>query len=474
MKFLSLFSPSLPRNLVYMLQASGYGWGEYMGWFWRAPDIGQVMYRKSLNPTPKARLLLGVAWSLVIIQLMCVVWLMIDGETGWSRLIAVGLLLLTPIVTALVLPLFVWLGQLVVQRPQQGKRLEAAEATFSQHPGIKIAVAGSYGKTTMKNMLATVVAEGKKVGVTPGNLNTPLGLAEFAKQLDGDEEVLIFELGESHAGDIRQLAEMVRPNFGIITGVNEAHLETLGSLEAATATIFELVDFLGPGFVVGNAESQPVKDNADKKMKLYDSRGINGWKVSSVKTDINGTSFNLKKGKKNIKVDTVLLGRHQIGPLSAVADLADSLGLKPKQIEAGIAKIEAVDHRFKPYELAGAIIIDDTYNGNPDGIKTGIDFVGSVKGFKRKIFVTPGLVDTAEQKAKLHRDIGRQAAKVFDEIFVIKNSNAPYIKQGAEKAKFKGSFAEIEDPLGFYQNLESMVASGDLVLLQNDLPDNYA
>lgn len=474
MKLASLFSPSLPRNLVYMMQVSGYRTGEYLAWFWRAPDLSQVMYRKSLDPTPKARLLLGATWLSVVIQLCLIVLTWVDAERIWARLGVVGWLLLQPIITAHFLPIFVWLGQLLVQKPKQGKRLVEAETAFVDHPAIKVAVAGSYGKTTMKNMLATVIAEGKRTGVTPGNLNTPLGLAEFAKQLSGDEEVLIFELGESHPGDIRQLAELVKPNFGLITGVNEAHLSTLGSLEAATDTIFELVDFLGPAFVVGNGESAPVKKRADKKMKLYNSRGVNGWKVSSVKTDIHGTRFSVKKGKKTIKVDTSLLGKHQIGPLCAVVDLADALGLKPKQIEAGIAKIEAIEHRFKPYEMNGATIIDDTYNGNPDGIKAGIEFASTLKGFKRKVFVTPGLVDTAEQKAKLHRSIGRQAAKVFDEVVLMKNSNAPFIARGLQKAGFKGQLTEVDDPLGFYQNLESFVAAGDFVLLQNDLPDNYA
>jgi len=474
MKLVSLFSPNLPRNLVYMLQASGYSAREYLSWFWQTPDIGQVMYRKTLDKTPKARWLLAAAWLIIILQLANLVWILTDAESGWLQLMALGWLLLVPVITAHVLVLFVWLGRLTLQKAAQGKRLSQASEVFADHPAIKIAVAGSYGKTTMKNLLATVIAEGKNVAVTPGNLNTPLGLASFAKSLNGNEEVLIFEFGESHPGDVAELTRLVRPNFGVITGVNEAHLSTMGSLEAATNTIFELADGLGSAFVIGNGESAPVKARADKKMQLYGAKGIDGWKVSGVKTDITATSFTLKKAKKTVKVRAALLGKHQIGPLCAAVDVADALGLKPEQIEAGLARVEAVEHRFKPYELGGAIIIDDTYNGNPDGIRAGIDFADSLKGFKRKIFVTPGLVDTASAKAKLHRSIGRQAAKVFDEVVLIKNSNAPFISQGLQKGGFKGQLTQVEDPLSFYQNLESFVAAGDFVLLQNDLPDNYA
>lgn len=474
MKLFRLFSPKLPTSLVYMLQTSGYKVREYLAWFWQVPDFSQVMYRRSLDPTPKARLLVGAAWLVILLQAIWLVIMVLGAENTWDYLIALGWLLLLPVLTAHLLIVFVWLGQLTLQRAKQGKTLSSAADVFAEHPAIKIAVAGSFGKTTMKSLLSTVIAEGKKLAVTPGNINTPLGLAEFAKSLEGDEEVLVFELGESHPGDIAELTNLVKPNFGVITGVNEAHLSTMGSLEAATDTIFELVDLLGPGSVIGNGESAPVKMRAPKKMQLYTAKGLNGWKVSSVKADINGTRFNLKKAKKTIKVETTLLGKHQIGPLCAAVDIADALGLSPKQIETGLVRVEAVEHRFKPYELSGATIIDDTYNGNPDGIKAGIEFAKSLTGFKRKIFVTPGLVDTAEQKSKLHKEIGRQAAKVFDEVVLMKNSNLPFIKQGLEKGGFKGNLTEVEEPLEFYQSLESFVAGGDFVLLQNDLPDNYS
>lgn len=473
MKFLSLFSPSLSRNLVYMLQASGYSARQYLAWWWRAPDISRVMYRKQLDPTPKARLLIAATWLAIAVQLLNVAWLLLLADSRWQQLIGVGWLLLLPTITAHLLPLIEWIGRLVVQKPQEHQLLDAAQEIFSQHSAIKIAVAGSFGKTTMKDALAIVVSQAKKVAVTPGNLNTPLGLADFAKTLAGDEEVLILELGESHPGDITQLCQLTQPNYGIITGVNEAHLATMGSVAAAGDTIFELVEFLGEAHVIGNGASSAVKQRASKGMYLYGHTGIGKWKVSNVKADLTGTSFTIKQGPKVVQAVTNLLGRHQIGPLSAVVDVADALGLSPKQIEQGLAAIKPFEHRFQKLELHGATIIDDTYNGNIDGMRAGIEFAESVEA-KRKIYVTPGLVDTASQKARLHKDIGRRAARVFDVIVLMKNTNAPFIKQGLAKGGFKGELIEIDDPLNFYQNLESFVAAGDLVLLQNDLTDNYA
>lgn len=473
MKLAALFSPRLVRNLVYMLQSSGYSVRDYLAWFWRVPDISKVMYRKSLDLTPKAKLLILVGWAAVGAQLLHIAWLLLVADSGWQRLSGVGWLLLLPNITAHLLPLVAKIGTFIIQKPKEGQILSAAHQKFSNSPAIKIAVAGSYGKTTMKDVLATVIAKGKKVAVSPGNLNTPLGLAEFAKALNGEEEVIVLEFGESHPGDITELCKLTLPNYGIITGINEAHLSTMGSLASAGDTVFELADWLGPDHIIGNGDNNEVKRRASKKMQLYGINGVGKWKTNDIVADLSGTRFSLKKGTKKVKVDTMLLGQHQVGPLCAVVDVADALGLSVKQIESGLSDTKAFEHRFQKLDLHGAVIIDDTYNGNIDGMKAGIDFAKSVTA-ERKIYVTPGLVDTASQKARLHKDIGKRASGVFDVVVLMKNSNAPFIKQGLEKGRFKGELKEIDDPLGFYQNLESFVAKGDLVLLQNDLTDNYS
>jgi UDP-N-acetylmuramoyl-tripeptide--D-alanyl-D-alanine ligase len=101
-------------------------------------------------------------------------------------------------------------------------------------------------KTSMKEMLKTILSEKFIVRATPGNKNTPLGTSEFIDSLTGDEDIVIFEMGESHVGDISELCEIIKPNKGIITGISEAHLETFGTrYKNLENTIFELVDFLG-------------------------------------------------------------------------------------------------------------------------------------------------------------------------------------------------------------------------------------
>jgi UDP-N-acetylmuramyl pentapeptide synthase len=127
---------------------------------------------------------------------------------------------------------------------------------------------------------------------------------------------------------------------------------------------------------------------------------------------------------------------------------------------------------MEPKKLHGAWVIDDTYNGNSDGVKAGLELLKNSKA-KRRIYVTPGLVEQGGKTKQVHEAIGRQAAESADMVVLMKNSVTDFIVSGLEKAKFKGEILTIDDPLEFYTNLEHFVAAGDVVLMQNDWTDNY-
>ena len=129
---------------------------------------------------------------------------------------------------------------------------------------------------------------------------------------------------------------------------------------------------------------------------------------------------------------------------------------------------------MQPYELSGAWIIDDTYNGNVDGIKAGTELLNELIA-KRKIYVTPGLVDQGRETKAVHLKVGQLIARAQpDSVVLMQNSVTGFIQEGLKEGGFKGELKLVSDPLGFYSNLESFVAAGDLVLMQNDWTDNYA
>ena len=252
------------------------------------------------------------------------------------------------------------LGRLI-QWPVEYFIVDYAKRKLRAHSGLKIAIAGSFGKTTMREILKTVLSSAKKVAAPPGSYNTPLGIAKFVRGLKGDEEVLIFEMGEYYPGDIRKLCNFVQPDIGIITGVNEAHLEKFKDIERTRATIFELADYLGDKSLYINGESKLARaslaeipldkggaESARRGLLLYTRFGAGKWKVERAQTGLSGTSFTLQNGHESISMRSKLLGLHQVGSLSVAVHIASKLGLTVEEIERGIDATKPFEHRLEP------------------------------------------------------------------------------------------------------------------------------
>lgn len=476
MKYWTRFLPSYPKVIIYMLQASGYSISDYLNWLKRVADFRRVEKRQELDYTIKAKLLLGFVWLEEILfigfSLVLIIWF-INLNALLPVILPITLMLLAPLFAAYGIIPILWLGQILVQEPHQRLIIDKAKKIIFENNSYRIAIAGSYGKTSAKEIIATVLSEAKTVASTPGNMNTAIGISRFIRSLTGKEDVTVFELGEEKPGDVAELCDLVMPEAGVITGINEAHLSSFGTLDKTVSTIFEIKDYLGDKTLYKYIESPLVRASVDNSDPfLYSKKGVNGWKVGDVAVDINGTSFKVAKGSKQINVKTKLLGEHHIGILCVAVDIADSLGLTIRQIEEGLSKTEPFEHRMKPMLIHGAWVIDDTYNGNSEGVKVGLELLKTLKA-KRHVYVTPGLVEQGEKTKVVHENIGRLAGKVADVVILMNNSTTDFIVQGLKSAGFKGELKIIDDPLRFYSNLEHFVIEGDVVLMQNDWPDSY-
>jgi UDP-N-acetylmuramyl pentapeptide synthase len=464
--------------IAYMLQSTEYEVGPYLKWYWRTQNFAQVTRRRVLNETRRASLLRDVLRVGMILQVALGLALVIASSrnSGYPELMYFGIALLIsyPVVWAHLVVVPLLLAKWLVAGPASKQAIAESEKLFVGHGGAKIAVAGSYGKTTMKEMLATILAEGKKVAATPANKNVAISHAQFARRLSGDEEVLIIEYGEGAPGDVARFAQTTHPTHAVITGLAPAHLDKYHTLEAAARDIFSVADYILANEVFVSVDSEATRPYLRPNFHTYDHTGIKGWRVSNVDVNQAGTSFVLSKGKKKLSLHSSMLGRHQIGPLSAAAVLAMDLGLTPRQVAAGIAKTSPFPHRMQPYYIGGACIIDDTYNGNLEGIRAGTALLGELTA-GRKWYVTPGLVDQGKDTARIHNEVGKLIAAANPDIVVLmKNSVTAHIQKGLAEGKFKGELRVETEPLTFYTNLEHFVSHGDVVLMQNDWTDNYA
>jgi UDP-N-acetylmuramoyl-tripeptide--D-alanyl-D-alanine ligase len=476
-QLVSMYLPSYPKVLVYMMQGSEYKAGPYLAWLHRTKDFSKVMQRRTLDKTRSARLLLLMLRLGIIVELAAGILLIyLDARhhlTG-GLVFGLALIIVYPIVWAYLLALVLLVGHELVEAPAEQQAVRQSRTQFSKHSGIKIAVAGSYGKTTMKELLKTVLSQGLNVAATPANKNVARSHAQFAKKLSGHEDVLIIEYGEGGPGDVARFAATTQPTHAIITGLAPAHLDQYKTLQAAGEDIFSVASYLHGKNVYVNNDSPEVKPFLKTSYKLFDHSGALGWEASNIRVSIDGTSFHLGKGKKSLHLHSDLVGKHQVGYLSLVAALALQLGLSDKQVIDGIAQTKPFEHRMQPYQLGGAWIIDDTYNGNLEGIAAGTQVLKDLPA-TRKLYVTPGLVNQGEEAKRVHIQVGKLiAAAQPDVVVLMKNSVTSYIETGLKHANYSGKVQIEDNPLEFYTNLTHFVANGDLVVMQNDWTDNYA
>jgi UDP-N-acetylmuramoyl-tripeptide--D-alanyl-D-alanine ligase len=357
--------------------------------------------------------------------------------------------------------------------------LRVAAIKLKKTDVIKIGITGSYGKTSVKEILKTILSQKFRVLATPASYNTPLGIALTVKNLDSTHDVFIAEMGARSKGDIAALTKMVNPTYGVLTGVNNQHLESFGSIENTIDTKYELFENLnadGVGFFSSdNENSRLLFDRFGGEKYLSGFNGEDNLVTASdVKTDVHGMTFTLNiKGERGVKCSTVLLGTHSVKNICLAAAVAYKIGLTPKEIGLGINRIQSIGHRLELMpNNKNIVIIDDSYNSNEDGVLAAMEVLDTFKG--RKIVLTPGLVELGKRENVANLEFGKLLAKHADIVIVVGKHNAEMLINGL----IDGGMAR--ENIKFAKNLNKgnailneIMAEGDVVLFENDLPDNY-
>lgn len=468
-RFLSLYGPSYEKAVVYMLQKSEYKIGRFLRWYFKLPNFSKIFYRGELQKTPVTKAILSI---LILTRLSLII-------TGlfliWKgKLFPVGptLILLAPLIVLLVAIATVSFFDLILVQPQRRKLNKKAEQIFKNSKAKKIAILGSYGKTTVKELLAQVLASKYKVAFTPGNMNTQVAHARFALSLKGDEDFIIVEYGEEEPGDIAKMAEVTSPDYAVITGMAPAHMDFLKSLDGVADELGSILQFVDKSKVFWNGDSEILVDYLGSKLEgssSYSTQKTLGQKLGKIDaTSIDGIKF--KWG--DITVQSQLLGQHMAGPLSLVAGLAERFGLSKNEIQPATLKTKAFDARMQPIKLGPATMINDGYNGNIEGIRAGIETLAKLEISGRKLYATPGLIAQGAENEAVHQQIAQMLAEAnFDKIYLFKNANTEVIKEAMIKLKAPNAVEMVENPLEFLQGIQSFLAAGDVILVQNDLPD---
>ncbi len=292
------------------------------------------------------------------------------------------------------------------------------------------------------------------------------------KHVSGDEDVLIFEYGEAEPGDIDKLARFSRPHYAFVTGLAPAHLDGYASIEAIVKDFKMIQHAVEPTKTFVNQQDKELGKQFNGCV-LYGQNGTEQIKIKDINISLEGMKFRANVAGKTLEFHTGLLGKHHLGPLCAVMMLAEELGLTYQEIQAGVARAKPFEHRMQPRHIHGAWIIDDTYNGNIEGMRAGLELLKDLPG-KRKIYVTPGLVDQGVETEAVHTELGTLIAHANpDKVVLMQNSVTEFIATALKKEGYKGDVQIEANPLEYYTNIEHFLAAGDVIMLQNDWPDSY-
>lgn len=468
-KLLSLFSPKYPQSVIYMLQKSEYRLKRFLPWYFSFPNFNQVINRGQLKKTAAAKVML---LSLILAELGLFISGIILSLANKILFLGPLLILTAPVLAVIIICPFLIILKIFYLKPRWAKQSARAQKIFASTKAKKIAILGSYGKTTVKELLAQVLSEKYKVAYTPGNMNTLVAHARFALSLKGNEDFIIIEYGEEELGDIAKMAEIAKPDYAIITGMAPVHMDSMGSLNLTATELGSILNFMDSENVFWNSESHLLVKYLGTKLKENNSyclKSALGTKISKIDaTNVSGIKFKLG----DLNLTSGLIGKHMVGPLSLVAELGKIFGLNSEQIKTVIQKTHAFEARMQPLSLNGATIINDGYNGNIEGIKAGIELLINLKCSGHKIYVTPGLIMQGQENERVHCQISSLlGASNFDQIYLVRNKNTEIIFKEVSKTSFSGQVEFIEDPLSFYTNIQSFLAKGDIILMQNDLPD---
>ncbi len=341
-----------------------------------------------------------------------------------------------------------------------------------------IGITGSYGKTSSKFILTAILSEKYHTLCTPESYNTTMGVVRTIREkLTPSYEIFVCEMGAKYVGDIKEICDIVHPHFGIITSIGPQHLETFGTVDNIIKTKLELADAVeNKGNLVLNGGSQLIAENAALGAVYYscDKTDKSVFWTEDVSYGPDGAKFTLcGKDISPVKLETKLLGKHNIENIVGAAAMAIRLGVSEKDIAFAIKKLKPVEHRLEMKKNGNLTIIDDAFNSNTAGAKSALEVLSSFSD--GRMLITPGMVELGDKEYEYNFEFGRQAASSCDYIILVGEKQTLPIKKGLEDKKFDENKLYVAKDLNdaLAKMREITVAGKWTVLLENDLPDLY-
>lgn len=320
-----------------------------------------------------------------------------------------------------------------------------------------IAITASFGKTSIKNFLYQLLCKKYRVYATPRSVNTINGIiADINNNLNYDCEIYIAEAGARESGDIADIAHLLNHHYAILGEIGDAHIEYFKNMDNIIRTKYEILQSnrLKELFLFYKNEIPKI----NSKITTFPSE------LQDVQSTLQSSKFKLKLGNNFYDFETKILGRFNISNLSVALLVAYRFGIDIKMLQKSVSKLEYIKHRLEKLEVNGKIILDDSFNGNINGMRESIR-ISSFHNSGKKIIVTPGLVETNQENNII-------LAKLIDEVFDIAIITGDLNNEIIARNIHKTQKIILKDKENLQNVLASTSSKGDLILFANDAP-NY-
>ena len=334
-----------------------------------------------------------------------------------------------------------------------------------------VAITGSNGKTSTREMTTAVVAQCFRTLATSGNLNNEIGLPLTLLNINPDHQWAVVELGMNRPGEIGRLAELCRPDIGMITNIGPAHLEGLGSIDAVMRAKGELLTKIKPdGTAVLNADDPKLMQLADKTpanvvlFGLSKNAQIRGQSI--IEKEL-GLSFTLQMPSESVAIDLATSGNFMVSNALAAATVGYLLGASAAKIKTALESFQPVKGRLNLLQTSKKInIIDDTYSANPGSMSAAIQTLRSLKGDNRSVLVAGDMLELGEHSESLHAKIGALSARSGVSRIYVTGKFAESLAAGARDEDMDSGNIIIGSKDEIVTDLASWLDSGDWVLVK--------
>lgn len=304
---------------------------------------------------------------------------------------------------------------------------------LGQWRGDVIGVTGSAGKTSSKDVIASLLSASVPTGKTIGNLNNHVGVPLSILRLPQEARVAVLEMGMNHAGEIRELGRIAKPRIGVVTNVGHAHIEAFDSIEGIARAKRELVESLPPdGIAVLNADDPLASRFGEVHAGRTVTFGLSpsaDFRAEDLAFNDDGVTFTVQ----GVRMQTSLLGRHSVLNILAGIAVASLYGIQPAQLTEAVKKLQTPSMRGERLVHEGIVILNDCYNSNPDAARAMIDLLRDTPA-TRRIAVLGEMLELGRWSEALHREVGCYVARSGIDVLVGIRGEACHLVDAARQA----------------------------------------